>query len=85
MDLWAKELGASKALRQWYGHVPERWPQFRRRYRSELLAQPEHWRPLVEFAREGTLTLLFIARDASRNNAAALREFLLEQLDAAGE
>jgi len=80
MDLWAKDLGASETLRQWYGHVPERWPEFRRHYRSELVAHPERWLPLVEFAREGTLTLLFSARDASRNNAVALREFLLEQL-----
>jgi len=29
MDLWAKDLGASETLRQWYGHVPQRWPEFR--------------------------------------------------------
>jgi uncharacterized protein YeaO (DUF488 family) len=78
LDMWVRELGASDALRRWYGHDPERWPEFRRRYRAELLGHPEHWRPLVELAREDSLTLLFSARDPLRNNAFALREFLLE-------
>ncbi len=84
LDMWARELGASDVLRRWYGHDPERWPEFRRRYRAELLGQPEHWRPLVELAREDSLTLLFSARDPLRNNAFALREFLLERLTAPG-
>jgi uncharacterized protein YeaO (DUF488 family) len=84
LDLWARDLGASDALRRWYGHVPESWPEFQRRYRAELLQQPGNWQPLLALAREGPLTLLFSARDASRNNAVALRDFLLEQLRDAG-
>jgi uncharacterized protein YeaO (DUF488 family) len=82
LDLWAKEVGASDVLRRWYGHIPESWPEFQRRYRAELTEHPEHWRALVDIAHERPLTLLFSARDESRNYAVALREFLLEQLGA---
>lgn len=84
LDLWARELGASDALRRWYGHDPESWPEFQRRYRAELLDHPEYWRALVEIAHQGPVTLLFSARDESRNNAVALRTFLLEQLESTG-
>lgn len=84
LDLWAKDLGASDALRRWYGHVPESWPEFQRRYRAELLKQPGNWQALLEFAGEETLTLLFSARDELRNNAVALRDFLQEQLRNSG-
>jgi uncharacterized protein YeaO (DUF488 family) len=80
LDIWAKELGASDALRRWYGHIPERWPEFLARYRSELQERPEHWEKMAALARDGPLTLLYSARDESRNNAVALRAFLLEQL-----
>jgi hypothetical protein len=62
------------------GHIPERWPEFLARYRSELQERPEHWEKMAALARDGPLTLLYSARDESRNNAVALRAFLLEQL-----
>ena len=36
LDLWLKDLAPSTELRQWYGHEPARWPQFRKRYQAEL-------------------------------------------------
>ena len=43
LDLWAKELAPSTALRQWFGHDPALWDGFRHRYASELDALAEHW------------------------------------------
>jgi uncharacterized protein YeaO (DUF488 family) len=80
LERWAKELGASDGLRRWYGHSPEKWPEFQRRYRVELLQHPEHWEWVADLARHEPVTLLFSARDPLRNNAVALRLFLLEQL-----
>ena len=80
LDRWAKELGASDALRRWYHHVPDRWPEFQRRYRAQLRQHPEHWLELVELAQSEPLTLLFSARDEERNNAVALATFLAERL-----
>jgi uncharacterized protein YeaO (DUF488 family) len=72
---WLKDLAPSPALRQWYGHDPARWPEFRRRYAAELRA-PEKaplLRLLVDKARGGVVTLVFAARDTERNSAALLQ------------
>jgi uncharacterized protein YeaO (DUF488 family) len=77
---WPKELAPSTELRRWFGHDPRRWPEFRRRYLAELESRPEAWRPLLEAARAGDVTLLYAARDADRNNAVVLRDFLAARL-----
>jgi uncharacterized protein YeaO (DUF488 family) len=80
--LWLPELAPSDALRRWFGHRPDRWDEFRRRYREEF-AQPERRRLLDELARlarEAPLTLLFGARDRARNQAVVIAEALEERL-----
>jgi uncharacterized protein YeaO (DUF488 family) len=76
LDLWAKELAPSTALRQWFGHDPVRWDGFRHRYASELDATAEHWRPLAERAVRHAVTLLYGAHDEEHNNAVALKAYL---------
>jgi uncharacterized protein YeaO (DUF488 family) len=76
LDLWAKELAPSTALRQWFGHDPERWGAFRDRYAGELDALAEHWRPLAKLAVRHPVTLLYGARDEEHNNAVALKAYL---------
>ncbi|MCE3554268.1 DUF488 family protein [Pseudonocardia sp. RS11V-5] len=76
MDGWVKDVAPSSELRKWFGHDPERWEEFRRRYFAELDDRPEAWRPLVDAARSGTLTLLYSSRDREHNNAVALRDYL---------
>ncbi len=82
LTAWLRDVAPSDALRRWYGHDPARWPEFQRRYRAELLANPAAWQPLLEAARRGVVTLLFSARDTERNSAVVLRAFLEEQLSA---
>jgi len=41
LDEWARELAPSGELRKWFNHLPERFPEFRSRYRRELAAHPE--------------------------------------------
>ena len=84
LDAWLRELAPSTALRQAFGHEPERFAEFSVAYRTELAARSELWRPLLQQARQGPLTLLYAARDEQFNNARVLAEFLEEQL-AAGE
>jgi uncharacterized protein YeaO (DUF488 family) len=77
IDLWLKDAGASPELRTWFGHDPERWEEFRRRYFLEIGQRPELVKALREAIRKkGTVTFLFAARDTEHNNAVALREFL---------
>lgn len=73
---WFKELAPSDGLRRWFGHDPERWDEFQRRYSAELDAQPAAWKPLYEASRRGTVTLVYAARDAGHNNAVALKRYL---------
>ncbi len=80
MDGWLKEVAPSDRLRRWFGHDPKKWEEFRRRYFAELEAHPEAWRPLLDAARAGNVTLLFSARDLIHNNAVALQAFLEEKL-----
>jgi len=77
---WLREVAPSAELRLWFGHDPAKWAEFRRRYFRELDTRPEAWKPLLEAARRGTVTLLFSARDAEHNNAVALKEYLERHL-----
>ena len=76
LDEWARELAPSTELRQWFGHDPERFAEFRRRYGVELLAQETKLQELRKRARSGTLTLVYGARDTEHNDAVVLAEIL---------
>lgn len=78
VNLWLRDLAPSTELRRWFGHDPERWAEFKRRYWAELRAEPaagavENLRALVA---KGRVTLVYAARDEQHNNAQALLEFL---------
>lgn len=74
---WDKDLSPSNELRQWYGHEPSRWDEFRRRYAAELRAHADRFDALRERAREGVITLVYSSHEEHLNNAVAMREFLL--------
>jgi uncharacterized protein YeaO (DUF488 family) len=76
LDEWARELAPSPELRRWFGHEPARFETFRRRYVQELAEQGPKLRELRRRAREGTLTLVYAARDAEHNDAVVLAEVL---------
>lgn len=78
---WVKGAAPSPGLRTWYGHLPERHEEFTRRYREELRSGPalDAARELVRLAREqGSITLVYAARDDRCNHAAVLAEVLGE-------
>ena len=78
---WLKDVGPSTELRKWFGHDPDKWDEFRRRYSAELDAAPDAWRPLAEAAAAGDITLLFSSHDTEHNNAVALRDYLIGRQD----
>lgn len=79
MDAWAKDVAPGTALRQWFGHDPERWMEFRRRYERELRENRAAWSPILDAARKGTVTLLYSAHDTEHNSAVVLRDFLMKK------
>jgi|SRR5579862_8286544 len=76
IDGWLKDAAPSDALRRWFAHDPERWSEFRRRYFAELDQHAEACAPLRQAVRQGRVTLVYSAKDAEHNNAAALRDYL---------
>jgi uncharacterized protein YeaO (DUF488 family) len=80
LDVWLRELAPSTALRLWYGHDPQRFAEFARRYRAELRKNPERLADLRERARRGCVTLLTATREERINHAAVLRTLLLQGL-----
>ena len=73
MDAWLKDVAPSTELRKWFGHDPEKWTEFRRRYFRELDSRPDAWQPLV---RPDRVILLYSSRDREHNNAVALRDYM---------
>ena len=80
MEAWLKDVAPSPELRKWFAHDPEKWNEFQKRYRAELRANPEAWKPILEAAKKGDVTLLYSARDMEHNSAVLLKAFLEEQI-----
>src|SRR5688572_26411664 len=75
---WLKDVAPSTQLRKWFDHRPERWEEFRRRYRKELRGNAA-LQSLLDAGKRGNLTLLYSAHDLEHNGAVVLREYLVER------
>jgi uncharacterized protein YeaO (DUF488 family) len=86
LDEWCRQVAPSPALRSWYGHDAERFPEFRRRYRAELRdpERAEALHHLAELAQQMRLTLLTATRAIEISAAAVLADALGETSSPAG-
>jgi len=75
LALWMKDVAPSPRLRQWFGHEPERFAEFGRRYRVELRGNPQ-LEQLRALGKAKRVTLLYGARDPEVNHAAVLQRVL---------
>jgi uncharacterized protein YeaO (DUF488 family) len=80
LTAWLPNVAPSNDLRRWYHHELTLWDEFRRRYFSELVKNPEAWHPLIEAIQQGSVTLLYSSQQLEHNNAVALKEFLNDRL-----
>lgn len=80
IDEWRKDLAPSTALRRWFKHDPEKWIEFRRRYREELGndATMKGLHRLAALGKRKRITLLYGAADTQHNQAVVLKELLDE-------
>jgi uncharacterized protein YeaO (DUF488 family) len=78
IDGWYREVAPSTQLRKWFGHDPERWSEFQKRYLAELRkpALREQLEELAKLGKRGKLTLVYGARDEEHNQAVVLRDYL---------
>ncbi len=77
-DDWFKDLSPSDELRQWFGHEPDRFAEFRRRYIKEL-STPEKQallKRVANMAEKADVTLVYSAKDTEHNNAVVLGELI---------
>ena len=83
VDAWLKEVAPSDELRQWFGHDPDKFAEFRKRYEAELASESgkEAMTKLRELVKRGHVTLLFAARDMEQNNAVVLRDVLMKSIE----
>jgi uncharacterized protein YeaO (DUF488 family) len=79
IDLWAKDIAPSTALRRWFGHNPARWHEFRLRYSEEIHRHRDRLGELRTLVQKGRITLVFAAHDEAHNDAVVLRAVLLGQ------
>ena len=85
LTAWVKDIAPSTELRKWFGHDPDKWVEFRKRYRAELDANPNAVAELQELLKQHpSATLLFMAHDAEHCNATVLAEYLREHAPRAG-
>jgi len=78
LDEWIRDIAPTNKLRTWFGHKPDRWPEFQRRYKKELQSDEsrEMLRRLAKIAGIATVTLLYAAKDNEHNNAVVLASLM---------
>lgn len=76
IHLWLKDIAPSDILRKWFGHDPAKWDKFKNRYFQELKGKKEAIGAIKEKVKEGTVTLVYGAKDIEHNNTQALKEYL---------
>ena len=80
IDAWLKALAPSNELRKWYGHDPAKWSGFKDRYFKELAVEESGLGELIHWVMKGRVTFLYASKENYLNNAAALREYVVEHL-----
>ena len=78
VDEWLRDIAPTTELRKWFGHDPEKWPAFERRYRAELKAKTQLLEKLLADAAGRDITLVYASREQKYNNVTVLKEVLKE-------
>lgn len=76
VDEWAKDLAPTTELRKWFGHKPELWSDFRKKYIAELKKNEAVKIFISEHEHLKKMTLVYGAKDEEHNQAVVLKEFL---------
>jgi uncharacterized protein YeaO (DUF488 family) len=76
VDVWLKDIAPSSELREWFGHDPKKWTEFQKRYKNELDANVSIVNELKDLLSQGSVTLVYGAKDEQHNDAVALKAYL---------
>lgn len=75
VDLWLKDIAPSTQLRNWFGHDPVKWAEFKKRYIGEIEKNDHVLMQLEEILKKGKVTLVYGAKDKDHNDAVVLKEY----------
>ncbi len=76
LDAWCKDVAPSAGLRKWFGHRAERFDEFARRYRAELIDNDAVAPLVAEISGRKDTVLLYGAKNEEENQAVVLRDYL---------
>jgi uncharacterized protein YeaO (DUF488 family) len=76
VDLWLKDVAPSTNLRKWFGHDPDKWSEFKKKYHRELNDNTKVVSILINLLRNGKVTIVYGAKDEEHNDAVVLKEYL---------
>lgn len=76
LDEWLKQVGPTDNLRKWFGHDPERYSEFKKKYQKELDSNPAFSELKQMVAKHKNITLLYSAHDSAHNQATVLLDYL---------
>jgi len=80
LNEWMRDIAPSDELRKWFGHDPDKWNEFKRRYREELVSKEGLVNKLIEDAKGEDITLLYASRETRYNNVVVLKDVLEERM-----
>src|SRR5699024_4200660 len=83
LDLWAKQIAPSAELRKWFGHDPEKYTEFKKRYLEEIDLNPytpEFLAEIMSALQKQDVLILYSAKDEEHNNAVVLMEYLNKKI-----
>lgn len=78
-DEWYKEIAPSTELRKWFDHDPDKWDEFKKKYKKELKNQKQLLEQIKKDADGHNVTLLYAAKDTSHNQAVVIKEYIEEK------
>jgi uncharacterized protein YeaO (DUF488 family) len=77
LDLWLKEIAPSNELRKWFNHDPQKWPEFKNKYRQEIKDNPQPLKQLEKIIKDNKIvTILYGAKDEEHNQADVIIDIL---------
>lgn len=81
LNKWMKAIAPSHDLRKWFNHDPEKWNEFKERYRKELFGSEAVEEMLEIIKNNEAVTLVYASKDEDHNSTVLLKQFLEDLLD----
>lgn len=76
IDFWDKEIAPSTELREWFGHKPELFEEFSKKYMQELKNHEDRLKEIKEMLKTKNVTLVYGAKDTKDNQAVVLKKVI---------